>query len=387
MNITIPGFSPLYPQMHCTASGEVCQITAGEGEINAAASVMSLALASSTAGRARLDLRKTYFLAAGIAGVNPKLSTLGGVALARFAVQVALQYEIDAREMPQGFDTGYLPYGVNSSLNYPTTQYGTEVMELNVALRDAVLEFARTAKLNDTSGAAAHRALYAVADGDEYEAATKGPEVSACDAATSDVYYSGTLLSETFETTTRIWTNQTETTYCMTAQEDVAVLQALMRAHLWGFVDYTRAIVLRTGVWAGISLLYFPRRGEDLKLIVRTLGSNFDRPPPNVTAFDHLRGEDQNGFEIAIANLYLSGVEIVRGIIRDWNCTYEAGIKPTNYVGDILGSLGGEPDFGLGGQFSGRGACSDGVPEGDSAGVARSLMRTRKKRGAGARRK
>ena len=100
-----------------------------------------------------------------------------------------------------------------------------------------------------------------------------------------------------------------------------------------------------------------------------------------MTAFDHLRGEDQNGFEIAVANLYLAGVEIVRGILKDWNCTYAAGIKPTNYVGDILGSLGGEPDFGLGGQFDGKGACADGGPGSRSASATRSLMRMRTRRG------
>lgn len=30
MNITVPGLSPLYPDVHCTANGEVCQITIGE---------------------------------------------------------------------------------------------------------------------------------------------------------------------------------------------------------------------------------------------------------------------------------------------------------------------------------------------------------------------
>lgn len=30
-NITIPGFSPLFPQAHCTESGEICQLTTGEG--------------------------------------------------------------------------------------------------------------------------------------------------------------------------------------------------------------------------------------------------------------------------------------------------------------------------------------------------------------------
>ena len=29
-NITVPGLSPLYPDVHCTASGEVCQLVTGE---------------------------------------------------------------------------------------------------------------------------------------------------------------------------------------------------------------------------------------------------------------------------------------------------------------------------------------------------------------------
>jgi purine nucleoside permease len=31
MNITVPGLSPIYPDVHCTADGEVCQFTIGEG--------------------------------------------------------------------------------------------------------------------------------------------------------------------------------------------------------------------------------------------------------------------------------------------------------------------------------------------------------------------
>ena len=29
-NITVPGLSPLYPDVHCTESGDVCQIVTGE---------------------------------------------------------------------------------------------------------------------------------------------------------------------------------------------------------------------------------------------------------------------------------------------------------------------------------------------------------------------
>ena len=39
-NITVPGLSPLYPEIHCDASGDVCQFVTGEGEINAASTMM-----------------------------------------------------------------------------------------------------------------------------------------------------------------------------------------------------------------------------------------------------------------------------------------------------------------------------------------------------------
>lgn len=29
-NITVPGISPLYPDVHCTSNGEICQIVTGE---------------------------------------------------------------------------------------------------------------------------------------------------------------------------------------------------------------------------------------------------------------------------------------------------------------------------------------------------------------------
>ena len=29
VNVTVPGLSPVYPDVHCTADGDVCQITIG----------------------------------------------------------------------------------------------------------------------------------------------------------------------------------------------------------------------------------------------------------------------------------------------------------------------------------------------------------------------
>lgn len=319
--IDVPGLSMLYPQVLCTADNSVCQLTAGEGEINAAASAMALVLSN------KFDLRQTYFVVGGIAGVNPKYSTLGGVALSRYVIQVALQYELDAREKPDNFSTGYFAYGTEEPNEYPTTIYGTEVFEVNDALRDAAYGFALKAELADSEAAAEYRSQYKEA-GPEYAAAPQGPNVVKCDTATSDVFYSGALLSEAFEKVTEVWTNGTGE-YCMSAQEDNAVLEVLVRGAIQGLVDFGRVVVIRTG-------------------------SDFDRQPPNVTAYQHLL-EDQDGFPTAAANLGKAGVEIVRGILQGWEQTFQEGMKPTNYIGDIFGSLGGQPDFGPGSQTNGTG--------------------------------
>jgi purine nucleoside permease len=92
-NISVIGLSPLYPEAHCTKDGSVCQVITGESEINAATSITSLVRSP------KFDLTTTYFFIAGIGGVNPKVATLGSVAFAKYAVQVALEYEFDAREV------------------------------------------------------------------------------------------------------------------------------------------------------------------------------------------------------------------------------------------------------------------------------------------------
>lgn len=84
------------------------------------------------------DLTTTYFYIAGIAGVNPDVATIGSVSFAKYAVQVALQYEIDAREIPKNFSTGYFAQGADAPGQYPTSIYGTEVFEVNDSLRKLV---------------------------------------------------------------------------------------------------------------------------------------------------------------------------------------------------------------------------------------------------------
>lgn len=308
----------------------------------------------------RFNLTQTYFVLAGIAGVNPRYATIGGVALARYAVQVALQYEIDPRSLPGDWPTGYIPYGRTHPFEYPCITYGTEVFELNANLRDAAYGFAQRAKLVDGEEPRRYRALYN-SMGTSYHMAVRPPSVVKCDSATSDVYYSGGILAQAFENTTSLWTNGTGA-YCMSAQEDNAILEVLVRSAIEGLVNFSRIIAMRTGksiitrtyILSIYKLVYIRKWNIYSHNNIKTLGSDFDRPPPSRSDWEHLTRTNQNGFHIAISNLYNAGIEIVRGILDNWNCTFEKGVPPDNYIGDIFGSLGGHPDFGFGSITGGR---------------------------------
>ena len=229
----------LYPRAFCTEDGSICQLTIGEGEINSAATLMALVLSP------KFDLRQTYIVIAGIAGVNPRHGTLGSVAVVRYAVQVALQYEIDSRSIPSDWPTGYIAYGRAYPHEYPCITYGTEVFELNAQLQEIAYALASKAELMDDDMSKFYRTLYEDSD-NAYEIATRPPSVIKCDSATSDVYYSGKRLSEAFENTTTVWTNGTGV-YCMSAQEENATLEVLVRGAIENLLDFGRVIVLRTG--------------------------------------------------------------------------------------------------------------------------------------------
>jgi hypothetical protein len=77
--IAVPGLSPLHPEVHCNAD-DVCQMTTDMGKANAAASVAAMVHSG------LFDLRATYFLVAGIGGIDPAQGTTGTAAWSRYLV-------------------------------------------------------------------------------------------------------------------------------------------------------------------------------------------------------------------------------------------------------------------------------------------------------------
>ena len=214
------------------------------------------------------------------------------------------------------------PQGSSFPTQYPGELYGTEVFEVNEPLRQLAISFAENAILNDSAAAIAYRAKYASTP--SYKAGSQPPGVVACDTPTSDVYFTGALLSEAFEKTTSLFTNGSGI-YCSTEQEDTATLEALLRAAASKSVDFSRIIVMHTA-------------------------SDFDRPYAGQSILDNLQNGFQ-GFEPSIRYIYLAGVKVAEGILAGWNTTFATGVKATNYVGDVFGTLCGKPDFGPGSIF------------------------------------
>ena len=154
-----------------------------------------------------------------------------------------MQYEIDAREKPDNFTSGYLPQGATSPDDDWGYIYNTEVFSVNPDLRDMAAAFVDPAKLLDSADAKAYRANYQ--SDPQFSAGSQAPGVVKCDVASSDTWFTGAMIADEVDYRMKVWSNGTAT-YCATAQEDGAVLAALLRGALAGKIDYDRIIVMRT---------------------------------------------------------------------------------------------------------------------------------------------
>jgi purine nucleoside permease len=280
-SIPVAGLSPDYPDVHCNKQ-DICVMTTGMGHANAAASTMALTFSP------RFDLRHTYFLVAGIAGIDPQQGTLGSAAWAKYLVDFGIQWELDGREIPPGWNTGYLGINTKDPTQKPPLDYRTEVFQLNTALADAAFALSRNVQLSDSDEAKAARAKYG------YAPADLPPTVIQCDTLAGDTWWSGTLLGERARQWTKILTDG-KGVYCTTQQEDNATYEALSRAANAHRVDLSRVAVLRSG-------------------------SDFDRPYPGQSSADNLLNYPaQGGFQPAVANLFLAGNPLVQDIATHWS--------------------------------------------------------------------
>ncbi|WP_054308017.1 purine nucleoside permease [Mesorhizobium sp. 1M-11] len=276
--LKVPGLSKEYPEVACDATG-LCVMTTAMGYANAASSVSAVIYSG------LFDLRQSYILIAGIAGVDPSDGTLGSAHWARFAVDAGLRHEIDPRQIPADWPDGVVALGAQKPGEKPKWGSGTEVYKLNEKLAEKALALTSSVELADSDKAKAYRAAYKSSPGNA------APAVSICDTLSTDTYWHGTKTAESMGKWVSLLTDGAGN-YCTTQMEDNASLTALQRGADAGLLQFDRIALLRTA-------------------------SNFDREPDGKTAIESLSA-DSGGFGPATANAYRVGSKFADTVINEW---------------------------------------------------------------------
>ena len=262
----------------------VLGVVTGMGTANSATATMALALDP------RFDLSKAYWLVAGIAGVDPEDAPIGSAAWAEYLVDGDLAHEIDAREMPKEWKSGYFPLH-SAGPNDPNAPKGLgEMFRLNPELTEWAYQLTRNVKLKDNEGLKKTRAKFK-----DHPNAQKPPYVLKGDNLAAMTFWHGTLLNDWANEWTKFWTGG-KGNFVTSAMEDTGTYLSLSYVHPTGKVDKERMMVLRTA-------------------------SNYTMPPPGVTAAQHMRAENEgySGLNDSVEAAYQVGSVVVDEIVNNWS--------------------------------------------------------------------
>jgi purine nucleoside permease len=262
----------------------VMGVLAGMGTARAAASIMALGSDS------RFDFSKTYWMVAGIAGGDPADISLGSAAWAEWVVDGDMAYEIDSREIPPQWTTGYVPLSKTVPYEQPRKEENGVAFHLNPALREWAYQQTKAVKLDDSPELAAARGHFDGAN------AHRPPFVLKGDTLAASTFWHGKLLDQ--------WANQwvsyqtnAQGNFVTSAMEDSGILQSLTFLHHAGRVDLDRVMVLRAV-------------------------SNFDQPATGMTAAESLAanaGERYSAYLPALEAAYRVGNVVVSEIVTHWD--------------------------------------------------------------------
>ena len=212
----------------------VLGILTGVGTARAAASIMALGCDP------RFDLSKAYWLVAGIAGVDPADASLGSAAWAEYVVDGDLAHEIDAREIPADWKTGFIPLRKSTPYEQPRmVPDNGEAYRLNPALVEWAYQLTKDMKLEDNEKMRSFREQFQIPN------ARRPPFVLKGDTLSSMTYWHGKLLNEWANDWVKYHTDG-KGNYVTTAMEDTGTMQSLTFLSKAGRVDLNRVLVLRT---------------------------------------------------------------------------------------------------------------------------------------------
>lgn len=261
--------------VRASADGSELAITIGPGNINPAVNLMAFA------ADPRFDLRQSHWLIAGIAGISPADGTIGSAVWTDYVLDGDLAKQIDPREKPSSWPDGFLSLdGVtpadpqNPAWEDDVRQWkGTEaranrrgnVIRLNTELLQWAYGLTKDIVLPESDPERALRLRYS-----GFAGTASGPRVQIGANLATETFWHGALM----DAWAHRWV-QYETHGAAhlgtTAMNDTGALLALHALTLQGKADWNRVLLLRTA-------------------------SNFDMPPPGVTAAGNLAAERHGAY-------------------------------------------------------------------------------------------
>lgn len=270
----------------------VLGMVTGMGTANSATAVMALGLDP------RFDLSKAYWLVAGIAGVDPADASIGSAAWAEYLVDGDLAHEIDAREIPKDWPTGYFARFTKKPYDPNKPEPTGEMFHLNPGLTEWAYQLTKNVKLDDSPALQKTRAAFK-----GYPNAQKPPFVLKGDNLSGMTFWHGKLLNEWADHWVNYWT-EGKGNFVTSAMEDTGSFQAMTYLHPTGKVNKDRMMVLRTA-------------------------SNYTMPPPGMTAAEHLLKENEGyaGLDASVEAAYRIGSVVVDTIVKNW-VTYRDRTPP-----------------------------------------------------------
>lgn len=279
-----------FHHVRANADGTVIGIVTGGGTARAAATVMALGVDP------RFDFSKSYWLINGIAGVDPADASLGSAAWVEWVVDGDLAHEIDPREIPRNWPTGFVPLNQPVPYGQPKKTEGAYynmMYHLNGSLREWAFQLTRDTPLENFANEKVRkaRARYVRHPNARRPAfVLKGDEISA------STFWHGALLNRWANDWVSYWTDG-QANYVMTAMEDSGSLQSLTFLAKAGRIDWNRIMVLRTA-------------------------SNYDSPPPGMTAGESLAKENAGSLSAYLPSLeaaYAVGSQVVHELNTHWD--------------------------------------------------------------------
>lgn len=275
-----------YSDVHADPERGLIAVITGIGTANAVSTITTLGMDP------RFDLSNAYWIVAGISGGDPADTSLGSAVWADHLVDGDLAYELDAREIPESWPTGYVPLRASEPYETPKPEENmaeNQHFRLDAGLVDWAYALTKDVAIPDDEAMAAFRERF------DQEAARQPPRVMRGDHLAAMTFWHGPLLNDWANDWVAYWSGG-EGEFVTSAMEDTGTALALSRLGEAGLVDPQRLLVLRTV-------------------------SNFTLGPPGVDAAESLAGEQAgySGMRSALEAAHGVGSRVVEALVDDWD--------------------------------------------------------------------